>query len=393
MRIPLVPFLIFFLICILIDAYIYVSAIKRGNRKAGRLLLYTSLFIYLFLIFLTILPYRSGNETVLSFVNWGLFTVITVYLPKIIYVVFDLFSFVPEIWRGRRFKPFSAVGCVLAVIAFGAMWWGAIINRFNLRIVEISVDIPDLPYSFVGYKIVQISDLHVGTYGSDSSFLDELVAKVNGRKPDLVVFTGDIVNRRTYELDPHCSSLARIDAPDGVIAILGNHDYGDYSTWPDEDAKTANMKALYRHFDNMGWRLLLNDHEFIHRRGDSIAVIGVENIGDPPFTVYGSLRDSYPTLNDSVTKILLSHNPMHWADEIADNDSINIALTLSGHTHAMQIEIAGVSPSSLRYKYWGGLYTDSRGRSPLYVNIGIGTVGLPMRIGATPEITLITLRR
>ena len=143
---------------------------------------------------------------------------------------------------------------------------------------------------------------------------------------------------------------------------------------------------------SMGWRLLRNEHVILRQGTDSIALIGVENVGDPPFTVYGSLNDSYPSLGDSVTKVLLTHNPAHWTSDIADNDSINIALSLSGHTHAMQIELFGLSPAVWRYPTWGGLYADTDSRHKLYVNIGIGTVGLPMRVGATPEITVITLR-
>ena len=143
----------------------------------------------------------------------------------------------------------------------------------------------------------------------------------------------------------------------------------------------------------MGWRLLCNEHVFIHSGADSLALIGVENVGDPPFKNYGSLENAYPNLSDKVTKILLSHNPAHWVDDIADNDSIDIALTLSGHTHAMQIEMLGMSPAKFRYDTWGGLYKDGSGNHKLYVNIGSGTVGMPMRLGATPEITVITLRQ
>lgn len=143
----------------------------------------------------------------------------------------------------------------------------------------------------------------------------------------------------------------------------------------------------------MGWRLLLNESETLKNKGDSIVIIGVENIGDPPFKCYGSLSKSYPAASDSIVKILLSHNPAHWVDSIADNPGNNIALTLSGHTHAMQIELFGLSPATFKYKTWGGLYHDTSGQRKLYVNIGSGTVGLPMRFGATPEITLITLRK
>ena len=154
-----------------------------------------------------------------------------------------------------------------------------------------------------------------------------------------------------------------------------------------------NRRLLHSLQRQMGWHLMLNDHIYLVRGRDSIAVIGVENVGDPPFTVYGDLKKSYPTLGDSLTKVLLSHNPAHWVDDIKDNDSLNIPLTLSGHTHAMQIEVLGISPAWFRYRTWGGMYSDKDASHRLYVNIGLGTVGIPMRLGATPELTVLTLRR
>ena len=189
------------------------------------------------------------------------------------------------------------------------------------------------------------------------------------------------------------TALSELQARDGVYAILGNHDYGDYSDWATDDAKEADRRHLRDAIGNMGWRLLLNETEMIRRDGDSIAVIGVENIGDPPFHVYGSLAKAYPDVSDNVSKILLTHNPAHWTDSIADNPDINIPLTLSGHTHAMQMEVGGFSPAVFRYPTWGGLYADKDKKHNLYVNIGIGTVGFPARIGATPEITVITLKK
>jgi predicted MPP superfamily phosphohydrolase len=178
----------------------------------------------------------------------------------------------------------------------------------------------------------------------------------------------------------------------GVYAILGNHDYGDYGVWDSPQAKANNMNELYNCYAKTGIQLLLNETTWLHRGNDSIALIGVENIGDPPFKIYGSLPKAYPALADNNTKILLTHNPQHWVDSIKGHNDMNIALTLAGHTHAMQIEIAGISPAAWRYETWGGLYADTNKRQ-LYVNIGAGAVGFPMRLGATPEITLFTLRQ
>lgn len=394
MRIPVVPFLIFFSVCLLADTYIYVALRKRsrGNKWPAACLV-SSIVLYLWLIISVALPRRGSDDGQLRFIMWSLFGIISVYLPKIMFVLSDLIASVPLLFHRKRLRIVSKAGGVLAVVLFLAMWWGALFNRYNINVTECEVSVYDLPAAFDGYRIAQISDLHVGTYMSDTAFVEKLVDSVMALKPDLVVFTGDIVNRRSDELEPHWRVLSRLSAPDGVYAILGNHDYGDYSDWANDAMKGDNMCALYDYYGLMGWKLLLNDHAFISRGNDSIALVGVENVGDPPFKVYGSLKDSYPDLSDGMVKILLSHNPAHWAMEIADNENVNIALTLAGHTHAMQISVAGLSPAAWRYEHWGGLYYDKRGKNPLYVNIGAGTVGLPMRMGATPEITVITLKR
>ena len=219
------------------------------------------------------------------------------------------------------------------------MWWGALVNRFNIDVEKLDVEIPGLPEAFEDYRIVQISDLHVGTYGENVAYIEHLVEFINELQPDLIVFTGDVVNRKTDEIYPFTKALSELNANDGVISILGNHDYGDYYDWDSDSTKAESLRQMIDIQRGMGWNLLLNDHTFIHHGSDSIAVIGVENVGDPPFTVYGDLKASYPDLSDNVTKILLTHNPAHWSMEIADQDSLNIALTLSGHTHAMQIEV------------------------------------------------------
>lgn len=272
------------------------------------------------------------------------------------------------------------------------MWWGATINRFHIDVNRVEVHVDGLPEEFEGITIAQFSDLHTGTFGTDTTFVGKLVDRINSLHPDIIVFTGDIVNRSSDEMRPFTTVLNRLHAPEGVYAILGNHDYGDYHNWPSAESKQANMNELYCLYSLTSMKLLRNETTWLHRGNDSIALIGVENIGDPPFTIYGSLTQAYPNLQDSNAKILLTHNPQHWVDSISSDPKANVALTLSGHTHAMQIEVAGISPAALRYQTWGGLYNAPDGHRHLYVNIGTGTVGIPMRLGATPEITLITLR-
>ncbi len=377
-----------------IDTYIYRAMRRRGcSRWLCALQAITAMLFTAGIIVTVCLPRRDGDEGMLLAIMWLLFAYFSIYIPKFLFVLLDLIASIPKLWRHRRMRWLSWTGGIVGGALFVAMWWGALINRERMQIREVTVEIPGLPTAFEGYRILQFSDIHVGTYGTDTRFMAEMVERINSLHPDLIAFTGDIVNRTTEELVPFVETLSGLKAPDGVVSILGNHDYGDYYDWPSEAHKAQNMTDLYNLQERMGWRLLLNETEWLHRGNDSLAVIGVENVGDPPFPTYGSLEGAYATLDDSQPKILLSHNPAHWVNDIASNDSINIALTLSGHTHAMQIEVAGLSPAVWRYPTWGGLYSDSDHRHELYVNIGVGTVGIPMRLGATPELTIITLQR
>ena len=393
MRIPLLFLITVIVLSLLVDGYIYIMVRRRCVSKVpARLQLVSAVLLYMALIVGVSMPRRSGDDGSLLFIMWVLFGYMTFIMPKLVFVVVDAVALLPVLWHGRRWRWLSLTGGVIAIVAFLAMWWGALVNRFRVDVREVDFEFPHLPAAFDGFKIVQISDLHVGTYGDDDRFVRKLVGVINGLHPDAVMFTGDIVNRHSSELIPFVDALSGIEAPYGVFSILGNHDYGDYADWPSEADKAADVAVLCAMQESMGWKLLLNQTEFMHSGRDSIAVIGVENIGDPPFRIYGSLHKAYPAVGDSVSKILLSHNPAHWTDSIAGHDDVNIALTLSGHTHAMQIEVAGMSPAALRYATWGGMYGDEAGRHALYVNIGAGTVGMPMRLGATPEITLITLK-
>ncbi|MCM1519115.1 MAG: metallophosphoesterase [Pseudoflavonifractor sp.] len=397
MRLPILPMIVLVLINAGIDLLIYRYLKKQSYRVGARIHLWLACILQAMIIIAVCLPRRSGSDGTLLVVMWVLYGYLSVYVPKLIYLVFIGIGGIPRLWHGRRWKLAAPIGLLAGAGVFVAMWWGALFNRFKTQLVEVDVVSENLPEGFDGYRIVQISDLHVGTFGNDTTYLSRVVDEVNALDADVIFFTGDIVNRRTSELVPMVQTLSRLKARDGVYSILGNHDYGDYSEWETPMAKEENMAQLYDLQDRMGWRLLLNETEFIGRDGDSIAIVGVENVGDPPFKVYGDLNSAYPSLGDSVYKILLTHNPAHWVADIADNDSVNIGLSLSGHTHAMQMEVDilghRLSPAAWRYPTWGGMYTDKTGTHKLYVNIGMGTVGIPARIGATPEITVLTLKR
>jgi len=391
MRLPILPLLIFLILNLLVDLYIWRRLKTTGHTIPARAYGWSIIAMILYAGFIIAAPKRGGDNDLLLAVMWLLFGYLSIYVPKYLITIFSLLGSIPKIFKRSRIKGMTTAGIIAGCLVFAAMWWGALVNRFNIDVKNVSVDIPELPTAFNGFKIAQISDLHVGTFGTDTTFVSRLVDKVNSLNPDLIVFTGDIVNRTTTELPPFLKPLSRLSAPAGVISILGNHDYGDYHSWPSAEARDENNELLAKLQRSIGWKLLKDSHAIIHAGGDSIAVIGVENVGDKPFPVYGSIDRAYPDTSDSTVKLLLSHNPAHWVDEIADNPRHNIALTLAGHTHAMQIEILGLSPAIFRYKTWGGLYSDNDSIHKLYVNIGAGTVGFPARIGATPEITLVTL--
>lgn len=390
MRIPFLILIIAIIINAAIDGYIYCLLKKRAPQIWSRIYLFSSIIFAVGLLSLLFIPTKTLSEGSLLALMWVIFIYVTVYVPKLIVVIFDLISRVPQLIKKPRMPYVTTTGAVIGAIIFLALWWGALFNRFNINVNEVEVPIENLPPAFNGFTIAQISDLHVGTYGENTSFLNKLVNEINSLHPDAVLFTGDIVNRRTSELAPFTNVLSGIKAKYGVYSVLGNHDYGDYYQWPDSVARIENNRLLAKMQREMGWKLLNNSHSYITAGTDTLVIIGVENIGDPPFHVYGNLDKAYPTLTDSLPKILMSHNPAHWTADIADSNK-NIGLTLSGHTHAMQISIFGFSPSKLRYKTWGGLYEDNSHKHMLYVNIGAGTVGFPARIGATPEITLLTL--
>ncbi len=247
---------------------------------------------------------------------------------------------------------------------------------------------PLLPASFNGYRVLQLSDIHIGTYLRNRRFIDKLVALVNDQHADLVVFTGDLVNVSAEEVIPFQYVLKQVSATDGVLSIMGNHDYCEYGEDKSERNVAKNQTVLHYLEEKIGWHLLMNEHVLIHRGDDAIAIIGVENISRPPFQDYGDLKKAMEGLPQGMFKILLSHDPSHWRRGVLHQT--DIALTLSGHTHAGQLRVGRLSPSKVAYQEWGGKYTEDG--SMLYVSTGIGGT-VPFRLGAWPEINIITLQR
>lgn len=396
MRLNLALAIIVIVVNVAVDGYIYWRMRVSRHRGWSRAQAVTSILFLALGVTAVSLPRRGGSEAMLMAIMWMLYAYLSIYIPKIFFIICDLIGLLLRWISGAGLRVMSQLGIVAAGAMFLAMWWGALVNRWNIDVREQTVETGELPQGFDGFKIAQISDLHTGTWGSDTTFVSQLVDSINALHPDLIAFTGDIVNSQSHELQPFIPVLTRLKAPYGVVSILGNHDYGDYHDWESPQAKEENMKQLIDMQRGMGWRLLLNDHVVLRRDDDSLVVAGVENIGDPPFPTYGDLGKATAGLNQGAPIILLSHNPAHWVDSICgtkaktETSKLNIPLTLAGHTHAMQFSVLGHSPSSWRYPTWGGLYEENGKK--IYVNIGAGTVGFPSRIGATPEITLLNLR-
>lgn len=355
------------------DVYIFLKYIPKGiSRKIYAL---KTIFMQLSLVGLLILPPRA--------IIWLIVTYFMIYLSQIVFMILTLFDFRRKITRYALFA---------SIIVFSVMFYGVTYGRLVSRIEPREVIIDRLPDAFSGYKVVQLSDLHIGNFGNNSFVIKNMVDKVNALHPDLILFTGDLVNLRSSELLPFMDILSTLKAKDGIFSVLGNHDYGDYVRWKTGEERDMNIQNLCTLQEKLGWRLLNNQNHIIRRGQDSIAIIGVENWGLPPFPQHGDLRKALTGLDEGTFKILLSHNPTHWDAEVVKQTVIDFMF--SGHTHAMQMKISifgkQYSLSSLMYNQWSGLY--KKGEQYLYVNDGFGYAGLPMRIGTNPEITSITLR-
>lgn len=366
---------------------------RRYGRRASLLYLLTACLTQALLIVALCLPSKGGGESEILAIMWLFLAYFSVYIPKAIYCLSVGIASLPRLFHRRPWRGVATGGAVVGVGVFLLIWWSALVTRVSPRVTDVDIPVADLPAGLDGLRIVQISDLHTGTYGDSNQFLCELVERINALNPDLVCFTGDIVNRHTAELLPHWKTLAGIKAP--VVAILGNHDYGDYYRWESPAAKEDSRRQLRTLIaDSMQWRLLLDERVMAVRQADTLDIVGVENIGEAPFPTYGSLQRANPRPGNRRPTLLLTHNPRHWNDSIANHPlPAPYFLTLSGHTHAMQMAVGRWSPAAWRYPQWGGLYADSLGQR-LYVNIGTGTVGVPIRVGdAQPEITLLTLHK
>ncbi|MEK9613832.1 MAG: metallophosphoesterase [Flavobacteriaceae bacterium] len=314
-------------------------------------------------------------------------------IPQAIYAFFTKAQGQTQFFPERR-AFISRIALGLAAIPLASLLYGMYRGKYNFKVLSYELEYDDLPEAFDGFKITQISDIHSGSF-DNAQKVEYGVDLINRQKSDVVLFTGDLVNNKSEEINPWKKIFGKIQAPHGIFSVLGNHDYGDYVSWESPTKKQDNLKDLYQAQKEMGWDLLLNESRFIEKQGQRLAIVGVENWGKGGFKKAGDLNKALENVEPNDFKVLLSHDPSHWEAEVLPHP-YNINLTLSGHTHGMQfgIDIPGWfkwSPVQWRYKQWAGIYGDQNQR--INVNRGFGYLAYPGRVGMWPEVSVITLKR
>ena len=367
-------FLFFIVLMALPDWYIYRHYIRHWKNKWMRLSYWipsVSLLIAMGYIFGGFAP-----ESSLSALGVFLVVFLCINVPK------ALFSILMPLVKK------TAIGLGIALLAMAYLIFGATEGKRYFQVKETTIESKDVPQGFDGYRIVQLSDMHVGSWNGNTQAMEKAVSIINDLQPDLIVFTGDLVNNLASELDNFIPVFSKLKAKDGVYSVLGNHDYSTYVHWDNPEDQKEELVRLKQKQAEMGWTMLNNRHVKLYNQNDSIALIGVENSGRPPFPDYAKLSEAMQG-TEGMFQILLSHDPTHWRREVLPQTDIE--LMLAGHTHAMQTKIFGFTPAQFIYEENDGLYQE--GEQMLYVNIGLGHLLYPMRLGAWPEITLLTLRK
>ena len=288
----------------------------------------------------------------------------------------------------------SKIALGLAAIPLASVIYGIYKGKYNYKVLKYTLHFEDLPEAFDGYKLTQISDIHSGSFDNKEK-VKYAVDLINEQASDVILFTGDMVNNKAEELVPYKNIFNKLQAKDGLYSVLGNHDYGDYIKWESEEAKHQNLEDLKALQKEIGFNLLLNESKYLEKEGERIALIGVENWGAGGFKKAGDLKQAVSGVDKDDFKLLMSHDPSHWDQEVVKDD-YHYHLTLSGHTHGMQfgIEIPGWfkwSPVKWRYKHWAGIYEEMG--QYINVNRGFGYLAFPGRVGIWPEITVIELKK
>jgi uncharacterized protein len=407
-------------IMVLLDLYIFqaVKVVSQNASHKSKLMIYGAYWgiSALSVLFLALQPYINYESWPRVLRTYLFATVAGLFFAKIIAVVFLLLDDIRRViqwsagkifFRNTEGEGMAATGISRSIflswlgLGAGSALFGTLVygfsNKYKYDVRRVKLAFDNLPRSFKGLRIVQISDIHSGSF-TDIKAVRHGVEKIMKESPDLILFTGDLVNDRAVEMHDYMEVFNQLKAPMGIYSTLGNHDYGDYYYGhnPEGDKaleKKQNLARLKEVHAELGWRLLLDEHVVLDRNGDTMALIGVQNIsGRPRFQTYGNMKQAHSGSEQHPFKILMSHDPSHWEAEVVPHYS-DVDLTLSGHTHGMQfgVEIPGFkwSPVQYIYKQWAGLY--EAGRQKLYVNRGFGFIGYPGRVGILPEITVLEL--
>jgi predicted MPP superfamily phosphohydrolase len=386
-----------FAFVLLIDAWIdYWIRRNVNTTKIFLRIFYGSIVCFLLMIFaLWLKPFHEWFPFFRIYVYGLILVVITlkIALAGIFFFQF-LISKIQFINKFSSSKRWFQVGLWMIGLMFSVMLYGTIYGAYNLRVDEFEVRDKVVPKDFDGYKIVQFSDMHIGSFSFLSeNYIRKLVKTINVQDPDLVVFTGDMINFTSFELGPFLTHFSNIQAKDGVFVVLGNHDYNNYVNWKNPQDSLALMGLLmYIYQENLGWNVLQNEHVFLHRGEDSIALAGVENYSDQKIKRWVNLADTEQALRGIPSEnfiVMLSHNPEHFNEDLQPNFPF-VNLTLTGHSHGGQMAIGNLTISRLAMKYWRGFHhIDGQ---YLNVNTGAGFNALPFRINMPPSISVITLR-
>lgn len=377
-----VIFIILAFLLLLSDAYIVFGVMESVSWWwRGVLLLPTLIYC---IVILKIFLSGDLRQTMLNVLFW---LTLCVVLPSMLFAIISLVGKgIGLFWR-PGILIFNIIALMVSMVWLSIALYGIIVGWKKVTVDEITISSKKIPKAFDGYKIVQLSDFHIGTYLEAPGTVARIVDEVNSLKPDLIVFTGDLVNSSSDEIQPFASVLSRLKAKDGVLSVLGNHDYCLYRVYTAPDTPGKELAKVMDYEEKIGWRLLHNEHIQLTKDNDSIAIVGVDNAGGRMFPNKSDLPKAILGLEPSEFKILLSHDPSHWRREVLPTTDID--LMLAGHTHAMQFKIGNWSPSKYTYPEWGGMYTE--GNKMLYVSTGIGE-NVAFRFGAYPQIVLITLK-
>ena len=419
MRRPTV-LLIILAVLVLLDVYVF-QAIKLVSASLNpnlRKLIYGFYWLYTATSLIILLYFANGGMEKLSSVSRN-FLVSIVFIDVLFKLLVSIFLFIEDIVRiiklgfdsvfpntkteipnssstetqlMNRSDFLSKTALVVAGTPIMALTYGIISGAYDYRVKKIQLKLPNLPKEFDGIRIGQLSDIHSGSFYNKRAVMGG-VEMMLAEKPDLIFFTGDLVNNKAEETADYIPIFRHLKAPMGVYSTLGNHDYGDYVTWPSLEAKQKNLADLKQVHKELGWRLLMNEHVMLKQGGEQIAVLGIENFGAKGnFPKYGKLHLAHKNTEDASVKLLLSHDPSHWDFEVRKLYP-DIDLAFAGHTHGMQFGVDNKylkwSPVQYMYKQWAGLYTEAN--QHLYVNRGFGFLGYPGRVGILPEITVLEL--